>query len=50
MGFLTAYPELDHPVTVDGGTDRDGYQLYMDDMFTVGGSQNSVDYTAAGLP
>lgn len=50
-GLLTAYPELDHPVNVDGGTDPDGfYQLYMDDMFTVGGSQQSVDYTAQGFP
>lgn len=50
--FLGAYPELDHPVTVDGGTswDEDGYQLYMDDLFTVGGSQNSVDYTLQGFP
>jgi hypothetical protein len=50
-GLLTAYPELDHPVTVDGGTDPDGYyQLYMDDMFTVGGTQVSVDYTEQGFP
>jgi hypothetical protein len=50
-GLLTAYPELDHPVNVDGGTDPEGfYQLYMDDMFTVGGSQKSVDYTLQGFP
>ncbi len=50
-GLLTAYPELDHPVKVDGGTDPDGfYQLYMDDLFTVAGSQQSVDYTAQGFP
>ncbi|GAB4438890.1 MAG: hypothetical protein Kow0031_20790 [Anaerolineae bacterium] len=50
-GLLTAYPELDHPVNVDGGTDPDGfYQLYMDDLFTVAGSQQSVDYTAQGFP
>jgi hypothetical protein len=46
--FLLAYPELDHPVTVDGVTDP--YQLYMDDLFTVGGTQKSVDYTAQGFP
>ena len=50
-GLLTAYPELDHPVNVDGGTDPDGfYQLYMDDIFTVGGTQKSVDYTEQGFP
>ena len=50
-GLLTAYPELDHPVTVDGGTDPDGYyQLYMDDLFSVGGTQKSVDYTLQGFP
>jgi hypothetical protein len=50
-GLLTAYPELAHPVTVDGGTDPDGaYELYMDDLFTVGGTQVSVDYTAQGFP
>jgi hypothetical protein len=50
-GLLTAYPELDHPVNVDGGTDPDGfYQLYMDDLFSVGGTQKSVDYTAQGFP
>ena len=50
-GLLTAYPELDHPVNVDGGTDPDGfYQLYMDDLFTVGGTQTSVDYTLQGFP
>lgn len=50
-GLLAAYPELDHPVNVDGGTDPEGYyQLYMDDMFTVGGAQKSVDYTAQGFP
>ena len=36
-GLLAAYPELDHVVAVDGGTDEDGYQLYMDDLFGVGG-------------
>ncbi len=50
-GLLAAYPELDHQVNVDGGTDPDGYyQLYMDDIFTVGGTQKSVDYTAQGFP
>jgi hypothetical protein len=50
-GLLTAYPELDHPVNVDGGTDPEGfYQLYMDDMFTVAGTQVSVDYTLQGFP
>jgi hypothetical protein len=50
-GLLTAYPELDHPVNVEGGTDPDGfYQLYMDDLFTVGGTQQSVDYAAQGFP
>jgi hypothetical protein len=50
-GLLTAYPELDHPVNVDGGTDPDGfYQLYMDDLFTVAGTQQSVDYAAQGFP
>jgi len=50
-GLLTAYPELDHPVNVDGGTDPDGYyQLYMDDLFTVAGAQQSVDYTLQGFP
>ena len=50
-GLLTAYPELDHPVDIEGGTDPDGfYQLYMDDIFTVGGTQLSVDYTAQGFP
>jgi hypothetical protein len=50
-GLLTAYPELDHQVSVDGGTDPDGYyQLYMDDLFTVAGNQQSVDYTAQGFP
>jgi hypothetical protein len=50
-GLLAAYPELDHPVNVDEGTDPDGfYQLYMDDMFTVGGKQKSVDYAAQGFP
>ncbi|HBX71036.1 MAG TPA: hypothetical protein DEH25_17085, partial [Chloroflexi bacterium] len=50
-GLLAAYPELDHQVTVDGGTDPDGfYQMYMDDLFTVGGTQKSVDYTAQGFP
>ena len=34
-GLLAAYPELDHPVTVDGAPIEDGYQLYMDDLFTV---------------
>jgi hypothetical protein len=49
--LLTYYPELDHPVNVDGGTDPDGYyQLYLDDLFTVGGTQQSVDYTAQGFP
>ena len=37
-------------MAVDGGTDEDGYQLYLDDMFTVGGSQKSVDYTLQGFP
>jgi hypothetical protein len=51
VGLLAAYPELDHPVTVDGGTDPDGYyQLYMDDLFSVAGSQDSVDYTLQGFP
>ena len=48
--FLTYYPELDNVIPVDGGTDDDGYQLYLDDMFTVGGSQKSVDYTLQGFP
>ena len=48
--FLTYYPELDNVIPVDGGTDGDGYQLYLDDMFTVGGTQKSVDYTAQGFP
>ena len=52
--FLDTYPELEHEVAVDGGTDLvDGYQLYMDDMFTVAGSQQSVDsvsYTHLTLP
>ncbi|MFC1996548.1 choice-of-anchor O protein [Chloroflexota bacterium] len=48
LGLLTAYPELDHPVAVDGATDP--YQLYTDDMFTVGGTQKSVNYTEQGFP
>jgi hypothetical protein len=48
--FLTYYPELDNVIPVDGGTDDDGYQLYLDDMFSVAGSQKSVDYTAQGFP
>jgi len=48
--FLAYYEELDNVISVDGGTDEDGYQLYLDDMFTVGGSQKSVDYTAQGFP
>ena len=27
-----------------------GYQLYMDDLFSVGGTQKSVNYTAQGFP
>jgi len=46
--LLEAYPELDHEVTVDGVTDP--YQLYTDDLFTVGGTQVSVDYTLQGFP
>jgi hypothetical protein len=50
-GLLTAYPELDHPVNVDGGTDPDGfYQLYTDDLFTVGGAQGSSDFADEGYP
>lgn len=50
-GLLTSYPELAHPVNIDGGTDEDGYyELYLDDIFTVGGTQQSVDYTLQGFP
>jgi hypothetical protein len=50
-GLLTAYPELSHPVNVEGGTDPAGYyELYADDLFTVGGTQQSVDYTLQGFP
>jgi hypothetical protein len=50
-GLLTAYPELDHPINVDGGTDPDGfYQLYMDDLFSVAGSQGSSDFADEGYP
>ncbi|MGD8791033.1 MAG: choice-of-anchor O protein [Anaerolineae bacterium] len=48
--LLTYYPELDNVIPVDGGTDDDGYQLYLDEMFTVGGAQVSVDYTQQGFP
>ncbi len=48
--LLTYYPELDNVIDVDGGTDDDGYQLYLDDMFSVAGSQNSVNYTEQGFP
>jgi len=46
--FLAAYPELDHPVDVDGETEP--YQLYTDDLFGVSGNQQSVDYTGQGFP
>ena len=51
-GLLEAYPELAHPVDVDGGTiaGQLEYQLYMDDLFTVGGTQVSVDYALQGFP
>ncbi|MFN2165609.1 MAG: choice-of-anchor O protein, partial [Anaerolineae bacterium] len=48
--LLGYYPELDNIIPVDGGTDEDGYQLYLDDMFTVAGDQKSVDYTLQGFP
>ena len=46
--LLAAYPELDHPVTVDG--EAEPYQLYTDDLFGVAGNQKSVDYAAQGFP
>jgi len=46
--LLAAYPELDHPVNVDGETEP--YQMYTDDLFGVAGNQKSVDYTLQGFP
>ena len=46
--LLAAYPDLDHPVDVDGATEP--YQLYTDDLFGVAGSQDSVNYILQGFP